>query len=72
MAPNTGVADRGWPLYSQPNGTKDPELNQCGVDLVTAMGTGREPLTSLDTFIKDWKSRGGDQVRQEFQTALKG
>ena len=67
-----GQDDPSWPLYSQTNVTKAPELNQFGFDRVTAMVTGREPLASLDTFIKDWKSRGGDQIRQEFQAALKG
>jgi putative aldouronate transport system substrate-binding protein len=67
-----GQDDPSWPLYSQTNVSKAPELSQFGFDRVTAMVTGREPLTSLDTFIKDWKSRGGDQIRQEFQAALKG
>lgn len=67
-----GKDDPSWPLYSQTNVAKAPELNQFGFDQVTAIITGRQPLSSLDTFIRDWKSRGGDQIRNEFQNALKG
>jgi len=43
-------------------------------DLCAALAivTGRQPLTALDTYIKDWKSRGGDMIRQEYQQSLKG
>ena len=39
---------------------------------MTAIITGREPLSSMDDVIKEWKSRGGDQVRQEFQQSMQG
>jgi putative aldouronate transport system substrate-binding protein len=67
-----GIDDPTWPLYSPTNVTKAPELNQFGFDQVTAIVTGRQPLTALDAAIKEWKSRGGDQIRQEFEQALKG
>ena len=66
-----GIDDPSWPLYSQTNVSKQAELNQFGFDRVTAIITGREPLSALDQAIKDWKSRGGDQIRQEFEQSLK-
>jgi len=67
-----GIDDPSWPLYSQTNVSKQTELNQFGFDRVTAIITGREPLTALTQAIADWKSRGGDQIRTEFQASLKG
>ena len=66
-----GIDDPSWPLYSQTNVSKQAELNQFGFDRVTAIITGREPLTALTQAIADWKSRGGDQIRTEFQESLK-
>lgn len=67
-----GIDDPSWRAYSQTNVAKAAELNQFGFDRVTAMITGREPLTALTQAIADWKSRGGDQIRTEFQASLKG
>jgi len=67
-----GIDDPSWPLYSPTNVSKQAELNQFGFDRVTAIITGREPLTALTQAIADWKSRGGDQIRTEFQASLKG
>jgi putative aldouronate transport system substrate-binding protein len=41
------------------------------MDRMTPIVSGREPLTALDDAIKEWKSRGGDQIRQEFEQSLK-
>jgi len=67
-----GIDDPTWRAYSATNVSKAAELNQFGFDRVTAIITGREPLTALTQAIADWKSRGGDQIRTEFQTSLKG
>lgn len=58
--------------FSATNATKSAELNRLVSDRVTAMITGRDPLSALDALIADWKSRGGDQIRQEYQAALQG
>jgi putative aldouronate transport system substrate-binding protein len=68
----TGQDDPSWPLYSQTNVSKSAELGQFGFDRVTAMITGREPMTALPQAITDWKSRGGDQIRKEFEESLRG
>ena len=57
-------------LYSPANVEHGAELDQFGVDRVTALVTGREPLSNLDAAIADWKSRGGDQIRGELEEAL--
>ena len=67
-----GIDDPTWPLYSQTNVSKLAELRQFAFDRVTEVVTGRAPLTALDDMVKEWKSRGGDQTRQEFEQSLKG
>jgi putative aldouronate transport system substrate-binding protein len=59
-------------LSSPTNVTKAAELNQLYKDRLTSIIVGREPLTAVDTFIADWRSRGGDQIRTEFEQELKG
>ncbi|CAA9580287.1 MAG: ABC transporter, substrate-binding protein (cluster 1, maltose/g3p/polyamine/iron) [uncultured Thermomicrobiales bacterium] len=66
-----GIDDPTWPLYSATNVQKAAELNQFGFDRATAIITGREPFSTLDAAIRDWKSRGGDQIRKEFEQSLK-
>ena len=58
-------------LFSPTNATKGGELNQLLIDRTIAIVTGREPLTALDQWIKDWRSRGGDTIRKEYQDAMK-
>ena len=36
-----------------------------------AIISGREPLSTFDTFVTDWRSRGGDAMRKEFEQELK-
>ena len=68
----TGIDNPALTLFSPTNAAKSAELNQLGTDRITAIVTGRDPLTALDQYIKDWKSRGGDQMRKEYQDALAG
>jgi putative aldouronate transport system substrate-binding protein len=66
-----GIDDPSWPLYSATNVGKGPELVQFGFDSITPIVTGRAPLSTLDDVIKEWKSRGGDQIRQEFEQSMR-
>jgi len=66
------VDDPTWGYYSPTNGMKDAELAQLEADRRTEIIIGRQPLTAWDDFIKDWRSRGGDQIRKEYQDAIKG
>jgi putative aldouronate transport system substrate-binding protein len=45
-------------------------LGQLVADSIANIVTGREDISALDTMIADWQSRGGDQIRQEFQDEL--
>ncbi len=65
-----GIDNPALSAFSPTNTSKSAELNQLGLDRVTAIVTGRSPLTDLDTYIRDWRSRGGEQIRQEFQGSL--
>jgi putative aldouronate transport system substrate-binding protein len=67
-----GIDNPALTAFSPTNAAKSVELNQLGTDRITALITGRDPLTALDQYIKDWKARGGDQIRTELQQDLKG
>jgi len=57
--------------YSPASVGKGGELNQLYIDRQVALITGREPLTAIDQYIKDWRARGGDQIRKEYEDALR-
>jgi putative aldouronate transport system substrate-binding protein len=57
-------------LYSPTNGEKAAELNQYVMDTFTEIVTGRAAIDKLDEMVSQWKERGGDQIRQEFEDAL--
>jgi putative aldouronate transport system substrate-binding protein len=67
-----GQANDALGLYSPTEATKGGELNQLRIDRIGAIVTGRSPLTAIDDLARDWRSRGGDQIRKEYQDALKG
>jgi len=66
-----GQANPAQGLFSPTNASKAGVLNQLRIDRVDSIVTGREPISALDGFIKDWRSMGGDQIRTEFEQALK-
>ena len=66
-----GIDNPTWTAFSPTSYTKTAELTQLTNDRVNGMITGRDPLAALDIFIRDWKSRGGDQMRKEFEDDLK-
>ncbi len=59
-------------LYSPAEVENGAALAQFGSDSVTSIITGRTPLDQLDATIAEWRDRGGDQIREEFQEALQG
>jgi len=58
--------------YSATNATKTGELTRLHIDRTSAMVQGRDPLTALEAYVKDWRGRGGDAIRKEYETAIKG
>jgi len=67
-----GVDNPTYGLYSPTAIAKGSELQTLTQDRMIAIITGRDPASSFDTFVKDWRSRGGDQMRKEFEQELKG
>ncbi len=57
--------------YSPTATQKTSELGQLQRDRVGAVIVGREPLSALDSYVRDWRGRGGDTIRKELQDALK-
>jgi putative aldouronate transport system substrate-binding protein len=66
-----GIDNPTYGLYSPTAIAKNAELQTLTNDRMVAIITGREPLTSFDGFVNDWRSRGGDQMRKEFEQELK-
>jgi putative aldouronate transport system substrate-binding protein len=58
-------------LISPTATAKRAELGQLQTDRLTAIYLGREPLGAFDTYVREWRSRGGDQIRRELEQALK-
>jgi putative aldouronate transport system substrate-binding protein len=67
-----GIDNPALGLFSQTMADKSAELQQLETDRVGAIIAGRADLSSLDDFIKEWRQRGGDQIRMEFQQQLAG
>jgi hypothetical protein len=40
------------------------------IDSISAIISAREPGARLDDYVKEWRSRGGDQAREEYEEAL--
>ncbi len=67
-----GVPNPAQGLFSPANATNAGRLNQLRIDRIGSIVQGREPLSALDTFVKDWRSQGGDQMRKEYEQGLQG
>lgn len=57
-------------LYSPTDAEAGGTLAQLWKDRVNAIVQGREPLDALDRLVQDWRQRGGDQIRTEYEEAL--
>jgi putative aldouronate transport system substrate-binding protein len=66
-----GVENPVYGLFSPTAIAKGSELQTLTTDRIAGMIAGREPFSSFDAFVKDWRSRGGDQVRKEYEQELK-
>ena len=61
-----GIDDPTASLFSQTNIDQGPILGQLGADSITPIVTGRESIDALQAAIDQWKSQGGDQIRNEY------
>lgn len=58
-------------LYSPTQVHKGTSLNAMNTDYYNGIVTGRKPVSAIDEWRSDWKSRGGDDIRHEYEEALK-
>lgn len=57
--------------FSQTQGDSGAELSQFVTDKYTAFVTGRESIDAFGAFVDEWRNRGGDQIRSEYEEALR-
>jgi putative aldouronate transport system substrate-binding protein len=65
-----GVQDATLGLYSTTNGKQGPILKQMMNDGIAGIVSGRQAMTDWDQLVSDWRSKGGEQIRGEYQQAL--
>ena len=56
--------------YSPTYGAKNTILTSAFMDVMTGIITGRQPLTDFDQAVKDFQTKGGEQMRTEYVQAL--
>jgi putative aldouronate transport system substrate-binding protein len=66
-----GVENPTYGLFSPTFIAKGSELQTLTTDRIGGIIAGREPLSSFDAFVNDWRTRGGDAMRKEFEQELK-
>lgn len=64
-----GVSDPTIGLYSGTNADKGASLVQLSQDQISSIIAGRSPMSAYDSFVQQWRSGGGDQIRKEFEQA---
>jgi putative aldouronate transport system substrate-binding protein len=65
-----GVADPTLGYYSALDARMGPQLERLIFDTVSGIAAGRRPMSDLDRLVQDWKTRGGDQIRGEYEKAI--
>jgi putative aldouronate transport system substrate-binding protein len=65
-----GIEDPTATLYSPSDGKIGPAARQAMRDGLTAIVSGRQPLSSFDQLVADWRTSAGDTIRAELTSAL--
>jgi putative aldouronate transport system substrate-binding protein len=65
-----GIEDPTWGYFSATLSTAGPAVGQMVIDTLTDILVGRQDMTAYDQMVKDWQSKGGNQIRSELETAL--
>ena len=65
-----GVADPTLGYYSAADAKNGAQLERLIFDAVSGIAAGRKPMSDLDLLVKDWRSRGGDTIRGEYEKAI--
>ena len=63
----TGVRNPTVGLYSSTQGTTGGRLDSTINDAVNSILLGREPVSSWDDVAADWRTKGGDTIRHEYE-----
>ncbi len=64
-----GIDDPSANLFSPAAIDKNSTLGQIIKDGLASIVTGRDDISKLEGVISDWKSRGGDDIRKEYEEA---
>lgn len=65
-----GISDPTVGLASETQSTEGAVLDQLISDRLLAIVSGKAPMSAYDQMVSEWKSRGGDKVRAEYEEAL--
>lgn len=57
-------------LYSNTQGSQGAQLTQAMTDAQNEIITGRKPISTWKEAVRDWKQRGGDKVRSEYEESF--
>jgi putative aldouronate transport system substrate-binding protein len=57
-------------LYSPTDGSKGITLRSTFLDKLNDILFGRQPVSTYDDLIKDWRANGGDTIRSEYEQAF--
>jgi putative aldouronate transport system substrate-binding protein len=67
---SVGVDDPALYLYSEMAASQAVLLTQKVLEGLNEIVANRQPLSSLDQLVRDWRTNGGDQMRREYEQAL--
>lgn len=67
-----GIEDPTWGLFTPSMGTVGPTIGQLVLDTLTDILVGRRDVSEYDQMVKDWQTRGGNQLRGELEQAIAG
>ena len=57
-------------LYSNTQGSQGAQLTQAMTDAQNEIITGRKPLSTWKDAVRDWKQKGGDNIRSEYEESF--
>lgn len=57
-------------LYSNTQGSQGAQLTQAMTDAQNEIITGRKPLSTWKDAVRDWKQKGGDKIRSEYEESF--
>ncbi|ROS75795.1 carbohydrate ABC transporter substrate-binding protein (CUT1 family) [Curtobacterium sp. PhB130] len=64
-----GITNPTYGLYSPTNSTKGPAVGTYATNAINDVLLGRAPVSSWKGVVREWRRRGGDAMRREFEEA---